>query len=127
MKEFGKNLGLKKRINPLDEKELFCEIVDLYEEAAIRGTLLDENTGINLMEYDEDFYIIIENLFYLKYGEWKTEIVTWYVWERKDIVTGEIGVLEWTNEDTDETKEVIIKCAKELWDLLTEIDNAKNK
>jgi len=123
MKDFGKKLNLKKRINPLNEKDLFCEIIDLYESVAIRGTTLDEGIGINLINYDEDFYIIIENLLFLKYGDWKTEIINWYIWERKDIITGEIGVLEWTNEDTDQTKEVIIKCAEDLWDVLNDIEN----
>ena len=81
-----------------------------------------ENNGIDLNEYNEDYYVVIENLIYLKYGEWKTEIITWYIWERKDIITGEIGLMEWTNDDTEETKEVIIKCAEDLWDVLNEID-----
>jgi|TARA_R110000744_G_scaffold371891_1_gene483177 hypothetical protein len=122
MQNLGKHLLIKKKISPLHEKDLFCEIVDLYEDIALRGTLLRENNGIDLNEYNEDYYVVIENLIYLKYGEWKTEIITWYIWERKDIITGEIGLMEWTNDDTEETKEVIIKCAEDLWDVLNEID-----
>jgi hypothetical protein len=122
MKNLGKHLILKKRLSPLLEKDLFCEIVDLYEDKAIRNTFLTNDTGINLIEYNEDFYLIIENLLYLKYGEWKTEIISWYIWERKDYITGEIGLMEWSDSKTDEVKEVIIKCSEDLWDILEEID-----
>jgi len=126
MKDLGKYLNIKKRISPLDEKELFCEIVDLYESVALRGHNTYEDVGINLAEYDEEFYVIIENLIYLKYGEWKTEIITWYVWDRKNLITGEIGLLEWSNEKTEEVKEVLIKCAEDLWDILKEIENQED-
>lgn len=128
MKNFGKYLSLKKQFSPLHEKELFCEIIDLYEDSAIRSINLKENNGVNLNRYNEDFYIIIENLIYLKYGEWKTEIITWYVWERKDYDTGEIGLLEYSSDDSEEYKEITIKCSEDLWDVLEEIENSsKNK
>ena len=34
MKEFGKNLMIRKKGIPLDEKETFCNIIDLLEEKA---------------------------------------------------------------------------------------------
>ena len=119
---FGKNINIRKRTIELDEKELFCELVDMYEGLAIRSEKAFTEFGINLQSYEEEFFLTIENLFYLKYGEWKTSIITWYVWERKDIETDEIGVLEWTNEDTDEKHEVILKCSEDLWDILNEIE-----
>jgi hypothetical protein len=119
---FGKNINIRKRTIELDEKELFCELVDMYEGLAIRSEKAFTEFGINLQSYEEEFFLTIENLFYLKYGEWKTSIITWYIWERKDIETDEIGVLEWTNEDTDEKHEVILKCSEDLWDILNEIE-----
>lgn len=119
---FGKNINIRKRTIELDEKELFCELVDMYEGLAIRSEKAFTEFGINLQSYEEEFFLTIENLFYLKYGEWKTSIITWYIWERKDIETDEIGVLEWTNKDTDEKHEVILKCSEDLWDILNEIE-----
>ena len=119
---FGKNINIRKRTIELDEKELFCELVDMYEGLAVRSEKAFTEFGINLQSYEEEFFLTIENLFYLKYGEWKTSIITWYIWERKDIETDEIGVLEWTNEDTDEKHEVILKCSEDLWDILNEIE-----
>ena len=124
---FGKNLNIKKRATELDEKGLFCELVDMYEGLAIRSEKAITEFKIDLHSYEEEFFLTIENLFYLKYGEWKTDSITWYVWERKDIVTGEIGILEWINEDTDETTKVIVKCSEDLWDVLNQIEGKINK
>lgn len=123
MNPFGKNLNLRKRGTEINEKEMFCGLVDMYEGLALRSEKLYTEFGLNLQEYDEEFFLTIENLFFLKYGEWKTTIITWYVWERQDIETGEIGALEWTDEDTGKTIEVIIKCSEDLWDILKQIEN----
>jgi|TARA_R110000787_G_scaffold2050_7_gene8477 hypothetical protein len=126
MIEFGKKLHIKKRTNPLNDKDMFCELVELYEELVLRGDKIANEFQLNLINYEDGFYLLIENLFFTKYGDWKTEIITWYIWERKDIDTGEIGLLEWTNDKTEETKEILIKCAEDLWDVLEDIDNNKN-
>ena len=125
MIEFGKKLHIKKRTNPLNDKDMFCELVELYEELVLRGDKIANEFQLNLINYEDGFYLLIENLFFTKYGDWKTEIITWYIWERKDIDTGEIGLLEWTNDETEETKEILIKCAEDLWDVLEDIDNNK--
>jgi len=126
MKDFGKYLSTKKRTNSLNDKDMFCELVELYEELVLRGDKIANEFQLNLINYEDGFYLLIENLFFTKYGDWKTEIITWYIWERKDIDTGEIGLLEWTNDKTEETKEILIKCAEDLWDVLEDIDNNKN-
>lgn len=123
MNPFGKNLTFKKRGTEINEKELFCELVNMYEELAIRSEKLYSEWSLSFQDYEEAFFLTIENLFYLKYGEWKTQIITWYVWERKDIETGEIGTLEWNDEDTGKTTEVILKCSEDLWDILKQIEN----
>ena len=30
-------------------------------------------------------------------------------------------MLEWTDNDTDETKEILIECAEDLWEILKQI------
>ena len=125
MKAFGKNLLLKKRNNPISEKEVFCDIIDTLEENMVRLEQLHK-LGLDLINYEDSFYIVIESLLQLYYGEWKTEIIQWYLYDRKNWETGEIGMLEWTNEDTNESKEVIVKCSSDLWDVIQEIDSSEN-
>ena len=125
MKQFGKHLNLKKKGNPLEEKELFCEIIEVLEATVKRSNKLYKEHGLEFREYDENFLLVIDNLFFLKYGEWKTTIIVWYLWERMD-EEGNIGELEYEDLDTGESKVVIVKCAEDLWNIIKEIENNTN-
>jgi len=121
MKNLGKNLKLKKSNIPTDEKETFCELINLLENTLDRNQDLYDKYQIDMISYDEPFYVIIENLFVLHYGDWKTDIIFWYILERKG-ENDEIYPLEWYNQVTDETKELIINTPEELWDVLKSIE-----
>ena len=41
---------------------------------------MESEWGFDTSTYDEPFYLIIENLFYVKYGEWKTDIILWWAY-----------------------------------------------
>jgi hypothetical protein len=125
MKQFGKHLNLRKKSSPLDEKELFCEIIEVLETTIKRSNKLYKEHGLEFKEYDENFLLVIDNLFFLKYGEWKTTIIVWYLWERMD-EEGNIGELEYEDLDTGKTKVVRVKCAEDLWDIIKEIENNTN-
>ena len=122
MKQFGKHLNLRKKSSPLDEKELFCEIIEVLEATIKRSNKLYKEHGLEFKEYDEKIVLVIDNLFFLKYGEWKTNIIIWYLWERMD-EEGNIGELEYEDLDTGKTKVVIVKCPEDLWDILKEIES----
>ena len=113
MNQFGKHLSLKKKTSPLQEKELFCEVIELLEATIRRSIKLYKEHGLEFREYDENFFLAIDNLFYLKYGEWKTEIIIWYLWERQD-EEGNIGELEYENLDSGKKKVVIVKTPDDL-------------
>jgi hypothetical protein len=121
MNIFGKNLTLKKRSIPLNEKEFFCDIVDLIEFVSLRSDAMFEEMGVDTTDYDDNFYILIEELFRLNYGDWKTDIMLWYIWERKD-KEGNIGLLTINNDDTDETEEIIVKTSEDLWNVFKKIE-----
>lgn len=122
MNNLGKHLNIKKRVNPLEEKELFCELIDLYEYTIERSKKLYQEHGLEFQEYDENFLLIIDNLLYLKYGQWKTEIINWYLWERID-EEGNIGTLEYQDNNDKTSGEIIIKCAEDLWDILQKLNS----
>ena len=63
MKEFGKNLMIRKKGSPLDEKETFCNIIDLLEETILRSEKVYDEINIDMINYEENFYLIIENMF----------------------------------------------------------------
>ena len=49
------------------EKELFCEILNNLQFVNARTLGMKHDYKVNMMEYDDPFYIAIENLFQLNY------------------------------------------------------------
>ena len=73
----------KKLFNSIDISNMTIVPVSKWLKTKVEKSFLKSfnsrviNNGIDLNEYNEDYYVVIENLIYLKYGEWKTEIITW--------------------------------------------------
>ena len=62
-------------------------------------------------------------LLLIKYGHWKTEIILWYVFGRKD-EEGEIHPLV-VQHAGQEDEEVVIATPLELWNFLAKIEEQK--
>ena len=126
MKHFGKNVNIKsKKKKVLSEKEILIDIIILLEECFVRSSLLEQN-NLNIMNYEESFYIMIENLLYLKYGEHKTDIILWWVYDRFD-EEGELKPIKLISKEDSSEKEITIQTAEQLWDFLKQIDNQETK
>ena len=113
----GKGISVKeneKIIKNKDDKyltdlvELLCEI-----EAS---TNVANTFGINLFEYEERYLIIIKNLLNKSYGEIKSEIVMWWVFES---ISPDGNVLPLIDEEEKEHK---IKTPKQLVRFLKRYD-----
>jgi hypothetical protein len=103
------------------KKELFIGLVQTYENCWFRSNALYNDFGINLIEYEEDLFIMLENLIYLHFGEIKGQIILWYVYDRVDIETGESGNIILENEDEKgniSTIEYKVENAEQLWEFL---------
>lgn len=115
---FGKNLKfeLSKKSKLSDEKKIFNDIITslIYTKDRSINTL---NLQIYLLDYDATYLDIIEDLILLKYGEWRTDIIFWYIYERMDD-EGKIYPLLVEQENGEEDEEVIISNPDELWDFL---------
>jgi len=120
LNNFGKKLKLNKRTSKkekfITEKELFIETMDMFQGIWDRSNATYEAFQINLLEYEEKYYQVIENLFLMKYGLWKTEIILWYIFARLD-AEGNVAPLLIQSENK-EDEEVILTNAEELWNLL---------
>jgi hypothetical protein len=93
-----------------------------------RSLSVESDHGLKLEKYDGLFYLLIENLFYLHYGEWKAELIMWYVYDRVDD-KGKTAPLLFFDEIDNEESQVIIKNAKELYSFLNKVERKikKNK
>jgi hypothetical protein len=126
MKNFGKNVNIKsKKKKAISEKETLIDIILLLDECFARSSLLEQN-NLNIMNYEESFYVMIENLLYLKYGENKTDIILWWVYDRFD-EEGEIKPIKILSKEDNAKKEIVIQTAEQLYEFLKQIDNQEIK
>jgi len=126
MKNFGKNVNIKsKKKKDLSEKEIFVDIVALLDDCFSRSASLEQH-NLNITSYEEPFYVIIENLMYMKYGEWKTDIILWWVYDRYN-EEGEVQPIKLNDHIEDKQEEVLIETSEQLWEFLKRIDKLENK
>ena len=126
MKNFGKNVNIKpKKQKGLSEKEIFVDIISLLDDCFSRSASLEQH-NLNITSYEEPFYIIIENLMYMKYGEWKTDIILWWVYDRYN-EEGEVMPIKLNDHVENKEEEVMIETTEQLWEFLKRIDKLENK
>jgi hypothetical protein len=125
LRNFGKNLNLKqKQPASNNTKAFFVDIVTLFD-GVYQRTIEMDSFGINMETYDDGFYTLIENLILKIYGEWKTELVMWYVYDRFDENEQLMPLL--LQEEEQEEEEVFIETPEQLWDLLKKIEKKSKK
>ena len=81
------NVEIQDNSNPDDPliaaKQLFIKIINVWEESWNKQNEIYE-LGIDLSGYDMPLYNIIENLIKLIFGPKKSELIFWYIYNRKD-------------------------------------------
>ena len=102
------------------EKKLFCEILQNLQFVNGRTMGMKHDYKINMMDYDDPFYVAIENLFKLNYTQEQRNIINWWLYD-KFLPTGEVLVL------TDKATEEIIPSdtPEDIWDLIQQHKNEK--
>jgi len=124
LNNFGKDFKITQREDKdkvLSEEEMFVEIITKLDFCWNKSNKIYELFKISLLEYEEDYFQLIENLILLKYGEWKTEIILWYIFGRIDM-DGKLHPLLMQDEDINEEVEIFIKTPSELWDFLDKLE-----
>lgn len=125
LNNFGKKLKINQRTIqkqlPITEKELFIETINMLTECWNRSNASYDIFKINLLEYEEKYFQVIENFILIKYGTWKTEIILWYIFAREDD-EGNIAPLIIQISDK-EDEEVILENPEQLWDILEKLND----
>jgi hypothetical protein len=119
----GTDLSLrrkKKNENDLN-RELFEKIINALERANIRTAIVGTEFSIDLSNYDELFYDVIDNLVRMNFGKEASELIFFYVYERLN-PDGTINELRDQNDVP-----IILNNPTELWDLVNVIKNARSK
>lgn len=129
LNNFGKKLKLNERISKKDkmpsEEEMFVDLITKFSTCWDKSTRLYDIFKINTLEYEEDFYSIIEDLILLKYGLWKTEIILWYIFGRIDL-DGEMHPLI-LHPDGEDEEEILLENAQDLWNFLVKLEENKKE
>jgi hypothetical protein len=119
---FGKHLNIKSRTKDPTDKDLFTEIMGLVDECWIRSNVIENEFGLGVSDYEEPFYIVIENLIYMHYGEWKGDIMLWWLFERFD-EDGSVLPINLNDHAKETEEEVFIETVEELWEFIKKIES----
>jgi hypothetical protein len=131
LNNFGKNLQFNRRgesdklTEDLSDKEVFVRIVERLDKCWTDSNGLYENFKISILEYEEGYYQIIEDLLIVNYGPWKTELILWYIFGRFDTDGNLYPLLVQTKGKEDE--EVFLKTPTQLWNFLDRLEKQKRK
>jgi len=107
----------RKKKNTADRKrEMFLQIVTLCEAVITREVLLAVDFKLQLDNYNEDFYQIIDSLLLLYLGKNGFELVSFYLYDRIN-PDGTINYLLDENQN-----EVKLETAEDLFNLLCKIN-----
>ena len=113
----GTRSSLRKKLpaKKSKEKELFCEILQNLQFVNSRTMGMKHDYKINMMDYDDPFYIALENLIKLHYTQEQQNVINWWLYD-KFLPTGEVLIL--TNKETEEV--IPSETPEDIWDLIQE-------
>jgi hypothetical protein len=111
----------RKKKNESDiNKESFEKIILTMEEVQVRSTLLHAEFKMDMFDYEEKFYEVIDRLFTLHFGREAAEVIFFYIYERMN-PDGTINQLA----DADGNP-IQLESPSDLWELVNYMKD-KNK
>ena len=114
------SLRNKLPIKKSKEKKLFCEILQNLQFVNNRTMGMKHDYKVDMMAYDDPFYVTIENMFQLHYTQEQQNVINWWLYD-KYLPTGEMLML--TDKETEEV--IPSDTPEDVWDLIQEHKNAK--
>ena len=104
------------------KRDLFCQVLQNLQFVNGRTMGMKHDFKVNMMEYDDPFYIAIENLLKLNYTKEQRNLINWWLYD-KYLPTGEVLIL--THQKTEEV--IPSDTPEEIWDLIMDIKNKNEK
>ena len=82
----GNNLQIKESSKSIEKKKKanFIKIITQFKNVWKVSNELGSEYGVNLVNYEDKYYRIIENLIFEHYGKWAGEIIMWWIYEVDD-------------------------------------------
>ena len=104
------------------KKQLFCEVLQNLQFINGRTIGMKHDYKVNMMEYDDPFYIALENLIKLHYTQEQQNVINWWLYD-KFLPTGEMLVLN----DAETGEEIPTDTPEDIWELVLQYDKKDNK
>ena len=104
------------------EQELFCEILNNLQFVNGRTMGMKHDYKVNMMDYDDPFYVALENMFKLHYTQEQQNLINWWLYD-KFLPTGEVLIV--THKETEEI--IPSDTPEDVWDLIQEHAKKNNK
>ena len=104
------------------EKQLFCEVLQNLQFVNGRTMGMKHDYKVNFMEYDDPFYVTIENLLKLHYTQEQQNVINWWLYD-KYLPTGEVLILT----DKEDGEVIPSDTPEDIWDLIKEHEKKNNK
>lgn len=95
------------------EKTLFCDMLYNLQYVNDRTLGMKHDYKVDMMQYDDPFYSVIEGMFKLHYNQEQQNIINWWLYD-KFLPTGEVLIL--TNKTTEEI--IPSETPEDVWDLI---------
>jgi hypothetical protein len=107
----GVDTTLRKRKPTAEDRqrEQFIAIIIAIEQTIVRSQTF-ERLGLDLAQYEEDYYRIIDEQFMLMFGVEIAKIIMFYLYARFDDDGNRVGLME-----ADEKTEIVLNDPNDLW------------
>lgn len=112
---FGDKINISSQIESSSEKEKLQFIIETIETIIDRDYKLAEITNIDFTTYSEPYFIVIENLIAMHYGEEITNAIMFYLYGNEDDDENEIPF-----DKDDDGNQVFIRTFEDLWSIIGE-------
>ena len=110
---FGDKINISSQIESSSEKEKLQFIIETIETIIDRDYKLAEITNIDFTTYSEPYFIVIENLIAMHYGEEITNAIMFYLYGNEDDDENEIPF-----DEDDDGNQVFIRTFEDLWSII---------
>ena len=104
------------------KRDLFCEVLQNLSFVNGRTLGMKHDYKVNMMDYDDPFYVTIENFFHLHYTQEQHNLINWWLYE-KYLPSGEVLIL--TDKETEEI--IPSDTPEDIWNLMQEHEKEDNK
>ena len=119
---FKSNLRDKLPSKKSHERHLFCEILQNLHFVNGRTMGMKHDYKVNMMDYDDPFYVTIENLLKLHYTREQQNVINWWLYD-KFLPTGEVLIL--TDKETNDI--IPSDTPEDIWELVQQYEKKDNK